>query len=577
MEGAPTTIDFTPEGEKPERKKTKRTAGSGEALTLPSVEGVRQGAADQHPPAREGLMRRLIGAESAKVDTKKEAAGEPTLETLSPEEAHFVVSELVRADQATEVERPPATDAEAVAVEGAIDQFRARILEAQETPEQALAETLEDLGIDSPAEVPEFSDNAPAGTESVVPADSNESDFWTQQPPRAASKGILPLLPVEERPQAITAEHDNQEPDDDFTITGYTPDNNSQAASSVPRHFEAQRDSVAGLPWPEATRDRRDHSDITGAALVGGMVSYLVGRRRGRLKTEKRLLPIQHKLEKQVKSLQRDLNHKETIIRQAVAERTERQLAEAYPGRPVAAREQPPRHKRPEREVAAPARQPEKTRLGQFLLTAAETVPTTISRSVTPESRPRGKVKNLETSATEPLKAAAKEVSVERAAAQPLDKHVETLSRNDLLELSSKIIVESTSLRQVYESRQIGEKALRRIVSEHLRGGDVRKALRAEITQHEIDFERDPILRDQAHQAQHDQIAGGKTLEALLQRADASLGRQSDAGRAANETQSSHQPQEQASREHQQRLVTMSLTSIIVVLSVIVIVLLMTR
>ena len=44
----------------------------------------------------------------------------------------------------------------------------------------------------------------------------------------------------------------------------------------------------------------------------------------------------------------------------------------------------------------------------------------------------------------------------------------------------------------------IGEKGLRRVVAEYLRGGDFMKALKRELLEKEKDFERDPKLRDQA-------------------------------------------------------------------------------
>ena len=73
---------------------------------------------------------------------------------------------------------------------------------------------------------------------------------------------------------------------------------------------------------------------------------------------------------------------------------------------------------------------------------------------------------------------------------------METLSRAELLSISEHIGVETSSLRNVYETHLIGEHALRRLVAEYLQGGDVQMALRREIVEHEIDHERDPALRD---------------------------------------------------------------------------------
>lgn len=85
---------------------------------------------------------------------------------------------------------------------------------------------------------------------------------------------------------------------------------------------------------------------------------------------------------------------------------------------------------------------------------------------------------------------------IEVATLQPIDRHVETVSRADLLELSAKTVVDGTTLRQVYETNLITEKGLRRVLIEHLRGGDIKRALKRELIEREKDFERDPIMRD---------------------------------------------------------------------------------
>lgn len=72
-----------------------------------------------------------------------------------------------------------------------------------------------------------------------------------------------------------------------------------------------------------------------------------------------------------------------------------------------------------------------------------------------------------------------------------------TMKRQELLKIASAIKVEGSSLKQIYETHLVGEKGLRRIIAEYLRGGDFRKALKRELMEREKDFERDPKLRDQ--------------------------------------------------------------------------------
>lgn len=76
------------------------------------------------------------------------------------------------------------------------------------------------------------------------------------------------------------------------------------------------------------------------------------------------------------------------------------------------------------------------------------------------------------------------------------ERSIETLDRAELLELSEKIKINSSTLRQIYETNLIGEHGLRRLVAEYIHAGDLRAALRHEIVEHEIDFERDPQMRD---------------------------------------------------------------------------------
>jgi len=164
--------------------------------------------------------------------------------------------------------------------------------------------------------------------------------------------------------------------------------------------------------------------------------------------------------------------------------------------------------------------------------------------------------------------------AIEKATAIAMDKHVETLSRNDLLELSSKIVVDGGSLYQMYETHLIGEKALRRLVAEHLGGGNIREALRRELVEHEIDFERDPLLRDKAHQILR--AAGGQTLHTLLKQADVKLSPGSARKSADPKVRALHQVEE-LRRLRRRRLIDISLVAVILILLSLVIILAITR
>lgn len=218
---------------------------------------------------------------------------------------------------------------------------------------------------------------------------------------------------------------------------------------------------------------RNERRAQTDGLIVGAIVGYFVGRRRGRIKTEKKLLPVQKKLEKQVKTLQSELITREYQVRQAVREKLVAKPIESIT-KPI------------ERSVVngqnklRPIRNRISTeRIGHVLVAASSG--TERATSVTE--------KQASTKENKPAK-------LELAAAK---KKTESMDRTELLAISQNIIVEGTSLRQIYETHLISEKGLRRLVSEHLRGGNIVRTLKRELVERQIDFERDPLLRDKSY------------------------------------------------------------------------------
>ncbi len=158
-------------------------------------------------------------------------------------------------------------------------------------------------------------------------------------------------------------------------------------------------------------------------------------------------------------------------------------------------------------------------------------------------------------------------------------KRVETLSRAELMELSEKVIIDGSSLRQIYETHLVGERGLRRLLAEHLHGGDLKKALRREIIEREIDFERDPGLRDMAPIQIPDDAGtdkGKAALEELLARVDVASDDKSEEAaffkaRAIYESSQLHQ------HKQQRRMLDISLAIIISALLILVIILYIMR
>src|SRR5581483_10545439 len=59
--------------------------------------------------------------------------------------------------------------------------------------------------------------------------------------------------------------------------------------------------------------------------------------------------------------------------------------------------------------------------------------------------------------------------------------NIETMNRAELLSLSETITIDGSSLRQIFETKLIGENGLRRLIREFALGGDLKSILRHEI------------------------------------------------------------------------------------------------
>jgi len=195
--------------------------------------------------------------------------------------------------------------------------------------------------------------------------------------------------------------------------------------------------------------------------LVGGIVGYLIGRRRGRIKTEKRLLPIQKKLEKAVTGLHDTIADRERQIRTLATQKARATRIAGSALRPVRSETAVPMSRPVEAIVPAPTERAQRFEAVPLPVPTAETDP---ARSRPPEGSP--------------------------------DQRVERLRPAELLKAAETVLIEGASLRQIYDTHRITEKGLRHIMTEYLRGGDVKKALDEELTIKELSYERDPQLRD---------------------------------------------------------------------------------
>jgi hypothetical protein len=183
----------------------------------------------------------------------------------------------------------------------------------------------------------------------------------------------------------------------------------------------------------------------TPKSSLDNIVNYLVSRREPRIKTPKDVEPVRNRLEQEVIELKIKLQNKESQIRRVA-----------------------------------------KSRAKTEVLKASGKVTTKEARRESQETIKRNIGKVAEQTKIQP------ELSNLKA---------QTMTRVELLTLASKIDIDGTNLRQVYEAHLLGERGLRRVIAIYLRGGNVKRSLRRELVEKEIDFERDPSLRDQASDA----------------------------------------------------------------------------
>lgn len=229
--------------------------------------------------------------------------------------------------------------------------------------------------------------------------------------------------------------------------------------------FGAPSPNVGSAPAGPNTRFNRDPNMIPSAdaaiferhaaargLLVGAVVGYLIGRRRGRIKTERRMNKIVTKLEKQVEAKQRIID----VQIEQTKQRVRREYWEAKGSQP---------------EVVAPAKIERQTEIPRERqqVSAARFERPIVGRPERSESR-------------------------ERRAEQP-DSNVQ-LRDQDIMRISETIKVGATNLKNIFEARLVSPNGLRRIVMEHLEGKDIRRGLAREFLAKELSFERDPRFRD---------------------------------------------------------------------------------
>ena len=206
----------------------------------------------------------------------------------------------------------------------------------------------------------------------------------------------------------------------------------------------------------------RDRS--RGNLLLGGAIGYMFGRRRGRKKTEAKLQPEINKKESEIDKLKGELEQSESAVRKNAVEKASSEV-DSMPVESTEDRQsqQTKREKEFERTLDA-----EPAQLEQESVEA-------IAEKEEPNVGEAERLGNIETETSLMARAAEREL---RISAERSPRDVKTMTTPELLELADNIMLESTSLRELYELRKIDAPSMRRVVIEYMTGHNYERLLR---------------------------------------------------------------------------------------------------
>lgn len=367
-------------------------------------------------------------------DDKPERDNHLKLDKLSNDENKQVVEQYAeaRAEDLKEdlAGAQPDSLEEAIALANAalIESIQEHEAATEDDLDAALNETIDELGLED-AEADDSDDETTAATTT----------------PAAGGAGTPPPPPVPPAPPASPP----------------TPPPTGGSASGALPPRPAAPNIIANTPNTTEADDEawRVNRRRAGQLLMMAGVGYLLGRRRGRINTEKQLVPVQERLEKEVKTLHDQVAEREEKIRRLAAEKV---LSRPETVRPQLIDRVQARVERRLQPVEITARRPET--LGKFVLPGAEVV-----RGI--EVKP---------------------------------KSFETMTIPEILVIASRIERDGISVKNMYETGRLDAVGLRRVVKEYLEGAQLDRVLAENLREIES-FEGQPL----SPQTTADQMAAG--------------------------------------------------------------------
>lgn len=593
MENSPLNIENDSDDDSSKKKKSKRAGRLGAIVVEPKSEDRSDAALSDKESSHESFWHRLTHREETETADDHDAAVENShddlaetdtaadLENFTEADRQYAETELARGHRhalSQEFSSIPDDPEAARSLEAelmALEAFYDRIAVERTPLEEAFNETLHDMDVAPESvqvEMPEsaaMSDERPAENRSWKPFAGEHTTSAKEQAAEAA--GVSP--PEKDLDVADTHGSGNIPPD-------FPPQSQGYGGGNVPRPPEyfvggAGQTNHANHLAPsgasaESGEPRYTRANVVGAALVGGIVGYLIGRRRGRIKTEKKLLPVQKKLEKAVSSLENDMFRKEIALRKVAREQQDQQKVMDRLKR---------RGARQEQQLATADRQREQS---------AEQ-PVVMARHVLEKVRaPALEANQLHGKKLPPERIGKVLMSAERPTLElnkktewkdrPISGRPATMGRHELMAVSEKIAVNNTNLRRIYESHLVGEQGLRRLVEAHMRGGDIQKVLQQEMLEHQIDFERDPVMRDYRPQQEVTaRQASSAALDRLLSRTGFDERSEEHEDRAVLQARAVHQAAEAQKSIRRRRGADAAFAGTILILIAVIILLLISR
>jgi len=473
---------------------------------------------------KEAKSKEDVGGEIAKSLFTHNNSEKPSLEQDDEEQFEISLEEELVINQALAQEHleHPVVNEEPLPQ---VNDFLDLVVEGQE-PEQAFEQVLESNNLEEDLAVENI---VPNETDSVEP----EEVLSNTEEPSLSNDGLLRQTPSRENPHPL-----EEGPSVIAPPTNVSNGENIQSSNQRPSRAESSRSD----------------NQVANRSISGELAAYIVGRRVGERKTRESEAKKQKKLGKKIKQMEDRLEKQELIIQQASQkkkiesrsvtppERTQpgskesrlsltkpeqaghlgqilveskalgitRAPSEAQPGSPLnkkpesivipelstditSSNELPPIVNINESRLTSPLKQPAESIVIPELSTD---IPSSDELSAVvniTEARPIPKenTKPIERQETKDNKNQLKDVVKA--------EQIKTIPRNELLRISSSIVVEGANLRSMFESNLFGEQALRRLVADKLKGKDIRPLLKREILEKQRDFERDPMVRGRSH------------------------------------------------------------------------------